>query len=309
MRGGLLGLLAVTILYVAGLAWADAKGEVSSSLPLLFALLPVLTLVSMTTYLIRYLRWFWLLGRIGRSVKFAKGFLAYLTGFAFTATPGKAGELLRIRYFEPLGVPASRILAAFFFERSMDLLVVLGLSALYLRRPALLAWLSVFTFGLVAVLILLVSRLTIVGWLVSRSARRNFRRLSHLLSLLQTALEEVRQWIRPLELIVAVALGLVAWGVTSAAFVHLLFRLGIAIPELQALGIYPFSMLAGAASMLPGGVGSTEATIVAILSEEGVELPTALLAAIGIRLATLWFAILCGLVAIGVLEGSRLRQS
>ncbi len=61
-------------------------------------------------------------------------------------------------------------------------------------------------------------------------------------------------------------------------------------------------MLAGAASMMPGGVGSTEVTIVALLAVFGVSTGQATLAAVGIRFATLWFAVLCGLAACGVLE-------
>jgi uncharacterized membrane protein YbhN (UPF0104 family) len=54
--------------------------------------------------------------------------------------------------------------------------------------------------------------------------------------------------------------------------------------------------------MMPGGVGSTEVTLVALLAHFEVPLATALLAAVGIRLMSLWFAIGCGFIAMGVLE-------
>jgi uncharacterized membrane protein YbhN (UPF0104 family) len=54
--------------------------------------------------------------------------------------------------------------------------------------------------------------------------------------------------------------------------------------------------------MVPGGVGSTEVTLVALLALFDVPLGTAALAAIGIRFASMWFAVLCGLCAMGVLE-------
>jgi uncharacterized protein (TIRG00374 family) len=120
--------------------------------------------------------------------------------------------------------------------------------------------------------------------------------------LLRAALEEIRVWMQPRDVFVAAGLGLVAWGASSVAFVYLLDHLGISLPIVRAVGIYPLSMMAGAASMLPGGLGSTEATIVALLSAEGVELSLALLAAVGIRLATLWFAIICGLVSMAASE-------
>jgi uncharacterized membrane protein YbhN (UPF0104 family) len=61
-------------------------------------------------------------------------------------------------------------------------------------------------------------------------------------------------------------------------------------------------MLVGAASMLPGGLGSTETTIVGLLSLYTANLSLAVLAAIGIRFSTLWFAIVCGVLAMLRLE-------
>nr|MDP9123114.1 flippase-like domain-containing protein [Pseudomonadota bacterium] len=110
-------------------------------------------------------------------------------------------------------------------------------------------------------------------------------------------------WLRPADLLLSAALGLVAWGATALGFVHLLHRLGVDTLRLpEALAIYPMSMLAGAASMLPGGIGSTEATITALLVTSGIPVATGVLAAVGIRLATLWFAILCGLASAATLE-------
>ncbi|MFZ3223540.1 MAG: lysylphosphatidylglycerol synthase domain-containing protein, partial [Rugosibacter sp.] len=96
--------------------------------------------------------------------------------------------------------------------------------------------------------------------------------------------------------------GLAAWGLTSLAFVYLLVQLKINLPILAAIAIYPLAMLAGAASMLPGGIGSVEATIVVVLSLYGVSVGVATLAAIGIRLATIWFSVVCGFIALAILE-------
>jgi uncharacterized membrane protein YbhN (UPF0104 family) len=82
----------------------------------------------------------------------------------------------------------------------------------------------------------------------------------------------------------------------------LLIDLGIYIQPLLAFTIYLLAMLVGAASMLPGGVGSTELTIVILLGLYGVATPTATLVAVGIRFATIWFAVLVGFFCLGLLE-------
>ena len=57
--------------------------------------------------------------------------------------------------------------------------------------------------------------------------------------------------------------------------------------------------------MLPGGIGSTEAAIVSLLVASDVPIETATLAAIGMRIATLWGAIVWGLAALVWLEYGR----
>jgi uncharacterized protein (TIRG00374 family) len=65
----------------------------------------------------------------------------------------------------------------------------------------------------------------------------------------------------------------------------------------MALFIYAFSMLVGAISFLPGGLGGTEATMVALLMLNKIAQPQAVAATVLIRLATLWFAVALGVIA------------
>ena len=70
----------------------------------------------------------------------------------------------------------------------------------------------------------------------------------------------------------------------------------------MALSLYPIAMLVGAASMLPGGIGSTEATLTLLLTSEGSPLATAAAAAVCIRIATLWFSIVLAFISMGLLS-------
>lgn len=132
--------------------------------------------------------------------------------------------------------------------------------------------------------------------------RLHARRLARWLRTLRDGLHHCRRLATPLDATISLALGLAAWLLTALAFVFLLWQLGISLPLQTATAIYPISMLAGAASMMPGGLGSTEATIAALLTAEGVDLATAGLAAVGIRLASLWFSILLGHISVALLE-------
>ena len=144
---------AITFVYLMALIWVDSKNQFFDELPKLLSLLPTLLGLSFLSYLVRYLRWYWLLSRAGNKTNLLSGFLAYLAGFAFTATPGKLGELLRIRYLAPQGVPPWRVLAAFVYERAFDLMAVLLLAALVISQNDIFIFIFIFVLGFVVILL------------------------------------------------------------------------------------------------------------------------------------------------------------
>ena len=271
--------------------------------------LPVLLSLTAVGWVARFLRWQWLLRRAGCRVPAGPALLAYLSGFAFTATPGKVGELVRMRYFASYGVPHWKVLAAFVYERACDLVVVLLLATLAFHDPRLFALATAFVGGIVAIVLLFALRPAVLTHAQVRSRRAGHRRLARLARFLRNGLAGCRLWLRPADLGISVTLALVAWGTTSLALVYLARSMGLALPVLSGLGIYPLAMLVGAASMLPGGVGTTEAVIVAMLAARGVPWQAAAVVALGARLATLWFAMAAGLLSVGCLEYARARRA
>jgi uncharacterized membrane protein YbhN (UPF0104 family) len=292
----------IVVIYLGMLFYADAQKGFFEFLPTALAQLPVLMSLALLSFGLRYARWFYLLRLAGSHVPFGRGWLAYLSGFAFTATPGKVGELVRIRYFGRLQVDASRVMSAFVFERALDLVVVLGLALFWVADHQMLGLAAGFVCVVLLVVCLVVLRPAWIGALAAGLAVRGWPRLARLLHFMAEAFVGCRVWVKPWPLVICVLLGIGAWSVTAYAFVHLLDSLRLDVPWLAAFSAYPLAMLAGAASMLPGGVGSTEAAIVVQLQWHGVPVAMALLAAVVVRLGTMWFSVLCGLVAILVLE-------
>jgi len=294
------GLL--TIAYLAALIWADSRHQVFSVLPKLASVMPILITASSITYFLRYLRWYWLLRRSGHATPFLRGFAVYLSGFAFTATPGKVGELVRIRYLEPLNVPAPRVVAAFIFERAFDLIAVLLLASLAIASFRIFIISATFVISFLSCLALASANLKYFSLAAHVFSKRGFRRAVTMIIAIEQGLLGCRKWLNPTDIAISLILGLIAWLITSLAFLFLLNSVGVSLPFIQALSIYPLSMLAGAASMLPGGVGSTEVTIVALLSLHDLPISLATLVAVGIRLSSIWFAVLSGFGSIIGLE-------
>lgn len=304
-RRGRAGLwvAATAAAYLAVLWYIDRDRNILSQLADHASTLALCSALVLASYVFRYQRWRAVLAaqRL-RPHSWGQGALAYLAGFAFTASPGKAGELLRIRYFGWQGIPPSATLAAFIFERALDLLVitVLAIGAAHLV-PA---------FGALAAIILgVVLALALLGcWppmahtahrLLDRLPGAPLRRLGHFLVGGASALGPL---LRARLLLPSSLQGAAAWLLTAAAFALLCHAMGVALPWPLALGIYPLAMLVGALSFVPGGVGTTEAAIVVMLAATGVGVDTALAVAIGIRLVSLWLAVVVGMIAMVWLE-------
>lgn len=287
----------VSLAYVGLLFWLDQGKGRFSQLDELFMTMPMLLGCALVALILRGLRWQWLLARAGHSTGTARGLLAYFAGFAFTATPGKVGELVRIRYLQPMGVPAARVVSAFVFERTLDLLVVLGIALLAAWHWDIFPVVSGFVLLVVSAVLWLVRHPHHFDRLIQLLRGWGFNRVPRMIELIKEGIASSTAWLTPLDLVVSLVMGVAAWGLTAFAFVFLLDQLGISLPLLASLAIYPTAMLAGAASMLPGGLGSTEAVVIALLAGMGVPVSQGAIAAIGIRLATLWFAMFLGLFA------------
>lgn len=284
------------------LIWIDVSDGTFAAFSSLGFIVPVLALFSVFSYITRYWRWHWLLSRAGYRMPVGTGLLAYIAGFAFAATPGTVGELARIRYMVPMGIPAHRVISGFVYERVFDLLAVLLLASLAATQFGI--------FGIATLFVVLVTAFVVMlakypGWLLRAAVffrRRQYRRVSKMTRALGKGLAGLSIWAKPLDMVVSLGISVLAWGLMSIAFVWMLDQLAVDTPLVIALAIFPLAILAGAASMLPGGIGSSEATVVALLVVQQVPLTVATVAAIGIRLGTLWFAMLLGLAALIFLE-------
>ena len=255
-------------------------------------------------YLIRFWRWQVYLSCLGHRVAWRPSLVIYLSGFALTTTPGKAGEAIRSLFLKPHGVGYGESMAAFFSERLSDLLAIVLLATLGLSRypsawPLLLAG-----GGAVAGLLLLLSH---VQWLrrleaKSQAGKGKAARVIHGVSVLLIA---ARQCHTPRVLTIATLLSLTAWMAEALAFHFMLDWLGLQVDFAFAVFVYAAAMLAGALSFLPGGLGGAEATMVSLLLWSGQPQAPAVAATVLIRLTTLWFAVALGLLALGGLLRKR----
>lgn len=87
---------------------------------------------------------------------------------------------------------------------------------------------------------------------------------------------------------------ILGWGASVYAFHAVLLHMGGDISFLQAMFVFSFATILGGATMAPGGLGGTEASMVLLLIALGVDKETALAATLVIRTTTLWFGVFVG---------------
>ncbi len=255
-------------------------------------------LLSLVNYGVRFVRWEKYLSLLGHKVYTPESLRIYIAGFGLTILPGKAGETIRSVFLKNHGMTYPESLAAFFSEHfsnliSMTLLVAIGLWIYPPAQPVV-----VILAGVIAIALLVLQQ---TKWLraIEGIAQQKLpdRAANLVVPTISIVLHSGRCFSLPM-LIYGIGMGLIAWGAEGVAFYYIMHLLGSDMSLQTALFIYAFSMMVGALSFLPGGLGGAEATMVALLILNDVAQPQAVAATVLIRLATLWFAVGLGIVAL-----------
>lgn len=301
---GLIVSIAIAALgYLAFMLWGGWRDVLAAFGSVGLGGVAVALALSLVNYGLRFVRWQMYLGALGHAVAYAPSAVIYLAGFSLTTTPGKAGEMLRGLFLKSRGIPYTHSTAAFVSERLSDLLAIVVLClfgmTLYSHGGVIVAVGG----GAVGSGFLLLSSTHVLTNVSERLANRSGRvaRFGHHLL---TMIIEARRCHRSPLLAMATALSLVAWSAEAYGFYLILNWMGLEVGLTVAFSVYALSMLAGALSFLPGGLGGAEAVMVGLLLAAGAPEGQAIAATIIIRVATLWFAVALGVTAL--VWGSRM---
>lgn len=297
LRALIFSIVAATGGYLAFSLWGGWKDVIAAFVQIGLGGTLIALSLSLVNYGLRFIRWQMYLSQLGHSVAWLPSLRIYLSGFALTTTPGKAGETFRGVLLKQRGVPYPSAFAAFISERLSDLVAIVLLTLVGLAQyPQARSIVFAGVLGIVVVLACLSSK-TLLNRL-HHWARSRTGKLMALIAHSTQMLNDARRCHSPGVLGVATVISVIAWGAEALAFYWMLGWLGADISLSFAVFVYALSMLAGALSFLPGGLGSAEAVMVSLLILKGMTMPAAIAATVFIRLATLWFAVVIGLVAL-----------
>ena len=261
---------------------------------------PLVLLLTLINYVLRFFKWHFYLGLVGvNNYPLLKSARLFLAGFPLAVTPGKVGEALKGVWLQKeTGLPLSKGISVVLAERISDGLGVLLLSTLgVIAYPRYWPAFAI-VLGSLIILILIIQIRPAALWLLD---------LGEKIPLIKGVSGGLREFyegsytlFQPKAILVAVSLGTISWLGEGIGMYLVLLGLGVA-PGWGTLSIavfvLAFSTVIGAISALPGGLGAAEASIAGMLTLLlKLSRDTSAAATLIIRFATLWFAVLIGLV-------------
>ncbi len=290
-------ILAVAV-YTAIVLYSDASRVVEAISRISLYWIPLFLSLSLVNYILRFLKWQYFLKRVDVFIPWKESMTVFVAGFSMTVSPGKLGELLKCYLLKDRrDIPISRTSPVVVAERVTDLISMIFIAIIGLilveHRGAMIAVGAGIVFVLATMIFLLwKSAFSFLTNLLCRIKPVNKHRDSfEKFHTNCSALLDLKS------LMISVPLGILSWGAEAMVLCLVAMSLGIE-PGLSvglALLAHSAGTIAGAVSMIPGGLGLTEITIGAILISAMPEVDAAVTTLI-MRFATLWFAVLLGVI-------------
>lgn len=261
---------------------------------------PFVLALTLFNYTLRFGKWHYYLGQIGiRNFSIHRSARIFIAGFPLAMTPGKVGEALKgVWLHRDTGVETAKGVAVVVAERISDGLAVLALSIFsVIAYPDFWPiFASVLVFLLTIVIVSQIRPLAL--WLLDLGEKLPL--INRIVFSLRRFYEGSFLLFKPKPALIAVGLGTISWLGEGIGFYLVLLGLGVP-PSSQVLAsavfILAFSLVIGAVSTLPGGLGAAEISIAGMLVLIlGLDRDLAAAATLLIRFATLWFAVGLGLI-------------
>ena len=284
-----------------------------SSIPW-YWVLPVMMALSFLNYIFRYFKWQYYLHRIDVHLSHRDSFSVFLAGFTLTTTPGKIGEAVKGYFVNAIDrTPIVKTIPIVVSERVTDLLamVMLALVGFTLGVNTGDQLLTVILLGgaVLAGAVVLGSKIFYRKFLSKMISFGPLKRFQDHVEIIEGTMTKT---LSPKPMLTSTIISVPGWFMECLELWLLLSILSGEPMTLTLLLIATFihasASIIGALTFSPGGVGMYELTSLALIGllvtpNEVVQSAATIL----IRVMTLWFSVIVGFVALGIIT-RRARQ-
>ncbi|MEZ5334855.1 MAG: lysylphosphatidylglycerol synthase transmembrane domain-containing protein [Methanolobus sp.] len=261
--------------------------------------IPLILLLTILNYLLRFYKWDYYLSILDIHVSKMDSAIVFFSGLTMSVTPGKLGEVLKSYLLRQLdNISMSRTAPIVFAERLTDVvgLIILASTGSILFDNGKVVLVMIFSF--IAVLLIIIQSRSLSHSIIGFGEKLPI--VSGFAHHLYASYESAYSLLEMKPLFISILISILSWSFECIAMWYVLKGFGIDTSIVFATFAFAFSSMAGAVSMLPGGLGVAEGSIVGILQSAGISKAIAAAAALMIRFGTLWFGVFVGALTLAL---------
>ncbi|RPI74060.1 MAG: UPF0104 family protein [Ignavibacteriales bacterium] len=302
IRNKLLISIAVAgILYLGFTIYAEVDQLIAAFKIFNWVFLPLILFLTLLNYFARFLKWHYYLSLLKVQSKLSDSILIFCSGFVMSITPGKMGELLKSYLVkEVTNTPVSTTAPIILLERLTDFisLIVIAITGAYFFEFGREISVGVGIIFLIIIIVLGKRKLAIP---VINFFER-FKILHKYMESFHNAYDSSYKMLRIKPFILMLLLSTVAWSFECLGYHIILSNFGVEFGLFRASFSYAFATIVGAVTMLPGGLGVTEGSLTFLVIQEGFSKEVAVASTFVVRVVTLWFAVLIGVISVALYQ-------
>lgn len=283
-------IFAIVCVYIGFVLYSDITKISEHFSKINFILLLIVLPIEICSFFIRSIRQKFLLDEIGVSIPLITNFKIYVAGLSMIVTPGSSGSIIKSHFLKTsFNYSKSKTAPLVFIERFHDFLAVTTIIFISLFFSYI--WQSL-------VLVIVASIFLVIIYLI---ARKNFllekflskiKKIKFLSKYIPTSeftesLVLLTSWKSILK---SWPIGIISLLVEIFSFYYVFKAFEINLNFIEAGQVVYTSILVGALSFLPGGIGFTEGSLIALLVDQGYELSIVTAVVLMLRIVTIWFA-------------------
>lgn len=283
-------LFAVVVYLLMGI-YANFGNLLSALEEFNWIFLPVMLILVTTGYFVRFIKWNFFLKNVDVHLPLKENLFVFFSGLSMIITPAKAGEIWKGWLIKDInGESLSKTIPVVIVDRVTDVIGLILLSLLgilYYKSGVSVLLILVILF---AAFIVAIKSEKISGRLISIMEGRAGKYSGDIKDMHQT-FQKSMNWKYLFGMSV---LSVAAWFLECLAIFLVIYGFGQSLSLVLSTFVFSFASLAGAVSLIPGGLGVAEATLSGLLVFFGLSSSIAVGAALIMRFGTLWYGAILG---------------
>ena len=269
--------------------------------------LPLILLLVSASWVPLIIKWHFLLKNSRINVPLTKSIAIFFSGSAFEVTPGQIGILIKSQLLKTSSnISRTKTVPIVIVEKIYDLIGAILASVIGIIILGMEFYLIIIAISVLATIFFFMYHRRSSELVFNRITKLKF--FSKYIDNMSEFYEVVKKSTNVKAATICILLALTYWFIISAAAYYTLIAFDVNLLDyLKVLAIYTTSTLLGAISFIPGGIGITEGSIAGLFTLNGVDISTALILGVMIRVLTLWYSVGVGFISLKFTGGLSLK--